>query len=128
MLRSLLPVVLFLLMVWSASRVMALEVADAVMTTAIVNREPVDSVGVFPLQSERLYCFTRMTGADQPTFVYHLWYRGGQLMSRVELPVNSPSWRTWSAKDFLQEDPGDWRVEIQDGSGRILRQLVFRLR
>jgi hypothetical protein len=47
-------------------------------------------------QNGKLYGFTRITGAAEATFVYHLWFRGGQLTSRVELPVNPPDWRTWS--------------------------------
>jgi len=60
--------------------------------------------------------------------VYHVWYRDEQLMSRVELPVNSPDWRTWSAKRFLEEWPGQWHVEIQDADGNRLRKVDFQLR
>jgi hypothetical protein len=112
----------------SAGNVFAVEIADAVITTAVVDREPVDAVEAFPVQNGKLYCFTRVVGAEEPTFVYHLWYRENQLMSRVELPVKSSSWRTWSAKNLLEDGPGDWRVEIQDASGRLLQKLSFKLR
>ena len=115
-------------MVLSTAPVLAVEVVDAVITTAIVNREPVDSVEVFPIQNGKLYCFTRIIGAEDSTVVYHVWYRDEQLMSRVELPVNSPDWRTWSAKRFLEDWAGKWHVEIQDANGNRLRKVDFQLR
>lgn len=112
----------------SAGTACAVEIADAVITTAIVEREPVDEVVAFPVQNGKLFCFSRIVGAEEPTVIYHLWYREDQLMSRVELPVKSSSWRTWSAKNLLEDWPGDWRVEIQDASGALLKTLSFQLR
>lgn len=107
---------------------MAVEVADAVITTAVIDREPVDEVEAFPIQNGKLFCFTRITGAAEQTFVYHLWYHGETLMSRVELPVKSPDWRTWSVKSFLEDQPGEWHVDILDVSGNLMRQINFQLR
>lgn len=106
----------------------ALEVSDAVLTTAVVDRQPVDRVEVFPRQNGTLYCFTRIVGAEGETTVYHLWYYGDELMSRVELSVKSPNWRTWSSKKLLEDWPGAWRVEIQDAQGTLLGELSFELR
>lgn len=127
MLRFLFVASLFLAVMSSAS-VFAMEVEDVVITTAVVEREPVDQVEVFPRQNGTLYCFTRVVGSESPTFVYHLWYRGDELMSRVQLPVNSSNWRTWSAKQLLEDWPGQWRVEIQDDQGNNLGQVRFELR
>ena len=127
MLRFLFVASLFLA-VMSSAGVFAMEVEDVVITTAVVQREPVDQVEVFPRQNGTLYCFTRVVGSESQTFVYHLWYRGDELMSRVQLPVNSSNWRTWSAKQLLEDWPGQWRVEIQDDQGNNLGQVRFELR
>lgn len=126
--RNLALIGMLLVTALSARAACAIEVADAVITTAIVDREPVDQVEAFPLQNGLLYCFTRIIGADQPTVVYHAWFRGQQMMSRVELPVNSPDWRTWSVKRFLEDRPGEWHVEIQDVDGNVLQKIGFLLR
>lgn len=126
--RYLVLVGVLLGMFCGAGSVCAIEIADGVITTAVVDREPVDAVEAFPVQNGKLYCFTRVVGAEEPTVVYHLWYREDQLMSRVELPVKSSSWRTWSAKNLLEDWPGDWRVEVQDASGQLLQTLSFQLR
>lgn len=127
MLRSLVVMASLLTLLWSASPVWAITVYDAVVTTAIVDREPADSVEVLPIQNGQLYCFTRIIGAGESTVVYHAWYRGEQLMSRVELPVNSPDWRTWSVKRVLEDLPGEWHVDIQDAEGNLMRKVGFQL-
>ena len=128
MLRYLTLIGLFLCVHLSTAHASAIEVAEAVITTAVVEREPIDEVKVFPRENGRLYCFTRIVGAEEPTFVYHLWYRGEQLMSRVALPVNSSSWRTWSLKPVEEDEPGKWRVEIEDEGGSVLTKVDFELR
>ena len=128
MLRNLIVLGLVVAMLLPAGKSLAIDVADAVITTAVVDREPVDTVEVFPVQNGKLYCFTRILGAKEPTTVYHLWYREEQLMSRVALPVKSSSWRTWSAKNLLEDWPGDWRIDVQDAYGNLLRTLKFQLR
>ena len=82
-------------MLLTAANAYAIEVDDAVVTTAVVDREQIDRVEVFPRQNGTLYCFTRVVGAEGEMVVYHFWCFGEELMSRVELPVKSPSWRTW---------------------------------
>ncbi len=121
MYRKLLLGVLAFVLVFPAS-LFAIEVGEAVITTAVIQREPVDSVEVFPRQNGKLYCFSRILGTEDETVVYHLWYREGQLMSRVELPVKSPNWRTWSAKQLLEDWPGKWWVEIRDVDDNLLSE------
>lgn len=116
-----------ILVFFAVSPLLAIDAVDAVITTAVFDREPVDMVEAFPRQNGKLYCFTRITGAKEPVKVYHVWYRGEQLMSRVELPVNSSSWRTWSAKLLLQDWPGEWHVEVQDEGGHVLKRVDFQL-
>jgi len=49
-------------------------------------------------------------------------------MSRLELPVNSPDWRTGPAKKVLEDDVGEWLIEIQDATDMVIRQIAFQLR
>ncbi|BCR04395.1 hypothetical protein DESUT3_14640 [Desulfuromonas versatilis] len=105
----------------------ALEVAEGVITTQVVDREPVDAVESYPATVERLYCFTRVTGAEGETRVFHVWFHKGEELARVELPVRSPDWRTWSAKTILPSLSGEWTVEVQDAEGKALKILSFSL-
>ena len=119
---------LVLVMNLSVGNALAIEVSDILITTEVIGREPVDDVEVFPRKGGKLFCFTRITGADEPTVVHHVWYRDEELISRVVLPVNSSDWRTWSARQLLEDLPGAWRVEIQDVDGNLLQKVNFQLR
>ena len=59
-------------MMLMASYGCALEITDAVLTTAVIDREPIDRVEVLPRQSGTLYCFTWVVDAQGETAVYHL--------------------------------------------------------
>lgn len=106
---------------------LALEVAEGVITTQISDRAPVDAVQTYPASVGRLFCFTRVTGAAGDTSVTHVWYRNGVEMLRVELPVRSADWRTWSAKTILPEWTGEWKVEVLDAGGKPLTAIPFTL-
>jgi hypothetical protein len=107
----------------------ALEVAESAITTAVVERAPVDVVQNFPAQEGRLYCFTRIIGAslDVETAVTHVWLCEGREMSRVVLPVRSDNWRTWSAKTLSGARAGKWQVDVYDESGQLLASIPFEL-
>ncbi len=91
----------------------------------VVNREVVAASTSFPATIEKLYCFTRILGATEPTSVFHVWYHGETERARVELPVKSSSWRTYSSKGILPAETGTWRVEVTDVNGRILETYRF---
>ena len=73
----------------------------------------------------RLCCFSEIYGAQAPDVVYHVWRWGDREMARVELPVESPRWRTWSSKRILDEWRGEWHVDITDAEGVVLSRLDF---
>jgi len=105
----------------------ALQVAEGVVTTAVSERAPVDAIETYPASVGRLFCFTRLTGAAVETSVLHVWYRGEEEVARIELPIRSTDWRTWSAKTILPEWRGEWRVEVLDAGGRLLQAIPFSL-
>lgn len=104
-----------------------LKVEEAVITTRVVERAPVDQVQTYPSTVGQLYCFTHLTGAEGETSITHVWFFGDQEVSRVTLPVRSANWRTWSGKTILPQWTGEWRVEILDASGEVLMKVPFTL-
>ncbi|HMB15248.1 MAG TPA: DUF2914 domain-containing protein [Pelovirga sp.] len=104
-----------------------IQVVDVTITSAIENRMPVDTVEVYPADYGKLYCFTRIVGADRETQVSHVWFYEDQEMARVTLPVQSADWRTFSSKRFLPQWTGQWSVVIEDEQGTSLAEVMFRL-
>jgi hypothetical protein len=94
--------------------------------TAVEDRQPSNIGSVFPKDLDKLYCFTKIGGADRTTYVYHVWYFGNKEIARVKLPVKSKSWRTWSSKN-LHMGLGYGYVEIVSESGDILGRAEFKI-
>lgn len=59
--------------------------------------------------------------------VRHQWYYQGQQLASIELAVSSPRFRTYSTKNIMPEQQGDWRVEVIDSDGNLLAQKEFRI-
>ncbi|RMH43608.1 MAG: DUF2914 domain-containing protein, partial [Gammaproteobacteria bacterium] len=57
----------------------------------------------------------------------HVWYWQDREMARVDLPVRSSNWRTWSSKRILPEWTGPWRVVVEDAAGKVVAEKVFRV-
>lgn len=104
-----------------------LEVAEAVITTDIIDRVPADAVESYSASVEQLHCYTRLLGATEETSIVHVWFHEGAEVARMTLPVRSSNWRTWSTKTLSPENTGEWRVEVRDEQGEILKQLSFSL-
>jgi hypothetical protein len=99
----------------------------ATICTAVEDREPVGAGETFPATVEKLYCHTLVEGAEEPTAVTHVWYRGDEILAEVILSVNSPHWRTWSSKRIIESWTGAWRVEILDEAGELITSLAFNI-
>lgn len=105
----------------------SLEVAVAAICQDVVDREPVDAGVSFSASVGTLYCFTKITGAQDATKVTHVWYFGAEERARVELDVNSANWRTWSSKIIQAHEIGSWRVDVLDEAGTVLKELQFEI-
>ncbi|MFQ5882312.1 MAG: DUF2914 domain-containing protein [Candidatus Methylomirabilales bacterium] len=105
----------------------SLKVVRDVVTTGVVNREPVDAATVFPPSVGQLYYFTEVQGATTPTEIIHTWYYKGKKVAEVPLSVEAGHWRTWSSKRILESWIGPWKVEAVDADGRVLAFETFDL-
>lgn len=102
--------------------------AEAVICKEVVDRIPLGSGDVIPAGTERVFCFTRITGAQAETEVTHNWYYQGALKASVVLPVRNVDWRTWSSKTLLPAWKGEWMVEILSREGTPLENIIFYVR
>ncbi len=104
-----------------------LTVGTAAICRDVQEREPIDSGNSFPPGVGRLYCFTRVNGAAEPTHVTHVWFHDDKEVHRMELNVDGPTWRTWTYKTIPPEWTGAWRVDIEDADGVIIYSLPFTI-
>ena len=103
----------------------SLEVTDAAICEDVVDRAPVGASTSFSATVGKLYCFTKIVGAQTPTTVTHVWYFGETEKARIELKVGAASWRTKSSKIIRAHETGSWHVDVLDADGNVLRTLQF---
>jgi hypothetical protein len=120
-------VLLFVVLCVTYVQATDLEVADGVITSAIENQAPVDKIDTYRADFGKLYCFTRIVGAQGDTEVTHVWYYQDNELARVTLPVRSADWRTYSSKRFLPQWAGQWRVVVLDAVGNEIAVIPFSL-
>jgi hypothetical protein len=104
----------------------ALVLEEIQICTAVEDRQPSGVGTVFPDDLDKIYCFTKIGGAEGTTYVYHVWYFGNDEIARVKLPIKAKSWRTWSSKK-LNMLLGYGYVEIVSESGDILGRAEFKI-
>jgi hypothetical protein len=104
-----------------------LEITRAAICRQVVEREPVDAGTSFEPPVEKLYCFTHITGAQDATEIYHVWYFAETERAVIKLKVNSASWRTYSSKIIQPHEIGDWRVDVLGAEGNILKSVNFKI-
>ena len=104
-----------------------LEVVAAAISKNVVAREAMDVGNRFSNSTPRLYCFTKIVGASQPTEVVHVWSYSGVERARISLAVRAASWRTYSSKAIQAHEIGPWRVDVLDTSGNLLETINFEI-
>ncbi len=102
-----------------------ISIETAVICEAVVNRVPVGENDIFPKEIQRLYCFSKVTGAVKDTVIAHKWYYKDKAVSAVYLKVRSKNWRTYSNIRIRPEKTGDWKVEVISSKKKILKTIYF---
>jgi hypothetical protein len=101
------------------------EVARAIFTIGIDNREPVIKVNSISLNSvTEISFFTELTSLGGHT-VTHQWTYNGKIMYEKSFEVNGDRWRVWTSKTFLPEWSGVWTVNVLDTDLSVLESKSF---
>jgi hypothetical protein len=106
----------------------AVRVAETVICQDVVDRAPMGIGEVFPKETPRVFCFTRVVGAAPGSRLVHNWYHQGSLKASVNLTVGSSDYRTWSSKTMMPQWTGEWMVEILSDGGAPLGNIIFALK
>jgi hypothetical protein len=98
-----------------------------VVGTGVENGEPVGVAETFPASTEKVYCFLEATDIGKDTEVSFVWFSGDKEMSKFSVPLKEgPRWRTYAYKN-LREIKGDWKVEIRDSEGKVVKDVKFKV-
>jgi PBP1b-binding outer membrane lipoprotein LpoB len=95
--------------------------------TGVENGEPVGVAETFPSITEKVYCYLEATDIVKDTEVSFVWFHGGNEITRINLPLKmGPKWRTWAFKN-LRGTKGEWKVELKDVDGSLLKDIKFKV-
>ena len=106
-----------------------LKITEMAVTTKIVKGNPIDSVWRISSTSVKaLYCFTRFSAsAETDTTIKQVWYLNDEVVAEYELPVKGAHWRTYSRKAIEKGLSGEWRCDVVDREGKVLKSVSFRM-
>jgi len=102
-------------------------VARALLTQAIQDREPKDSIDSVSLKDgevKTIYFYLQLTNLQDRTITIS-WYHNGKQDSKITMQVQHENWRTHASKLLNQKRLGPWRVELTDESGNTLAVKNF---
>jgi Protein of unknown function (DUF2914) len=105
----------------------SLDLARMEVASGVENRQPVGIASTFPATTENVFCFVEFKNVLADTQITYVWTLGMNEMARVTQQVKrSWRWRTWSSK-ALGGLKGDWKVDVLDASGNVLKSATFKV-
>ena len=105
----------------------AFAVKRLVIGTGVENGEPAGVAETFPASTEKVYCFLEATDIAKDTEVSFVWFSGEKEMSKFSVPLKEgPRWRTYAYKN-LREIKGEWKVEVRDSEGKVVKDVKFKV-
>jgi hypothetical protein len=99
-------------------------VARATFTTAVIEREPQDSIVALSNDHDLVFYFTELQGFEGQTLI-HRWTYRGDVVAEVPFRVAGPRWRVYSRKNLEPVWLGDWSVSVVDEAGNTLTSNAF---
>lgn len=101
-------------------------VARAVFTSAIQDREPVDTVHTLSADHDKVFFFTELHGLAGHT-ITHRWIYQGQVKAEITFVVKGDRWRVWSSKRLVPSLTGTWQVDVVDQGGSVLNSATLNI-
>ena len=102
-------------------------IAQMVVCENVENRSPVGEAEVFPASTPKVYSYLEAKDIVEDTNVSFVWHFEENQVAKVDLTLRKGSrWRTYASKN-IATFKGDWKVELQDASGKVLKAIAFRV-
>jgi hypothetical protein len=102
-------------------------IAQMVVCENVENRAPVGEAEVFPASTPKVYSYLEAKDIVEDTNVSFVWHFEENQVAKVDLTLRKGSrWRTYASKN-IATFKGDWKVELQDASGKVLKAIAFKV-
>jgi len=105
----------------------SLTISRMEIASSVENRQPAGIAATFPATQEKVYCYLEFKDVAKDTTITYVWTLGQNEMGKVTQQVKkSFRWRTWGNKS-LGGMKGDWKVDVLDESGAVLKSATFKV-
>ena len=102
-------------------------IVRVVVGTGVENNEPVGVAETFPVSTEKVCCFLQANDIAKDTELSLVWFHNQDEKLKTILPLKlGKRWRTYANKN-LRGLKGDWKIEIKDADGNLLREVKFKV-
>jgi hypothetical protein len=102
-------------------------IVRVVVGTGVENNEPVGVAETFPVSTEKVSCFLQATDIAKDTELSLVWFHNQDEKLKTILPLKlGKRWRTYANKN-LRGLKGDWKIEIKDAGGNLLKEVKFKV-
>jgi hypothetical protein len=95
--------------------------------TGVADRELQGQDTTFTETTEKVYCWTLISGGSEGTTVSFIWYHNGKEVVKVPIAAKYSRTRTWSYKSMFSGWKGDWKVEVVDSNNQVLGTTTFKI-
>ena len=100
----------------------SIEVLRMVLCKDVKDREPADEITSAKV-GDVVVGFTQVRSGLGEVNITHRWLHESDNMGDIQLAVKSSPWRTWSRKTL--GDAGNWKWQVLDPSGAVLKEVAF---
>lgn len=101
-------------------------VARSAFTTAIADREPVDTLETIEAAEQKIYFITELLDMQGQTAT-HRWEFNGDVVAEVAFEVKGPRWRVWSSKNLQPESLGEWKVSVINSANEVIGESTLNV-
>ena len=93
---------------------------------SIENRQPSGVATSFPATQDKVYCYLELKDVAKDQAITYAWTVGGQTDKVTQQIKKAARWRTWGNKSIAGRK-GDWKVDVLDESGAVLKSATFKV-
>ena len=107
----------------SAAKSGDLQIVEAKLGASVQDRMISGEDSSFALNS-RVCLWLKVTGGSSDQIIV-IW-KTGDLTHSTALSIGGSPWRTWATKTVGKA--GDWAVSVTDTSGKVLKEMMFKVK
>ena len=104
------------------SKMSGLQITEAKLGSNVEDRVLIGEDSTFNVNT-KVFLWMRITGGASDQIM--VTWKFGATTHITTLIVGGSPWRTWATKTVSKD--GDWTVSVTDTSGRVLKEMMFKV-